>query len=1154
MKFRSLGLLRYGHFTDRVLEFPQDARVVVIHGDNEAGKTTALAAITDVLFGIELRSRYNFEHDYKSMRLAATLTGAQGRSLSFARLKRANATLVDPESNAALNDDILAPFLGAHDRQTFLDVFGLDQMRLREGGKRLLAGGGDLAASLLAAAPGLSEVSTLRDRMKESAAKIFNPQRKSASHDFYLAMERRDQARRAIRAEELLVDAVRTIREDADAAEKDRAEAEAAEREARIAVMQAQTLRSAAKELRVLDALLAKRSEIGPLPAVPGDFAVRAAEVLRNHEQAMLDAARAESEEASARAEFDAIAIDGAVLGLADEIEACDDARAAIQHELISLPKREGEASEARGELIAFARELGLPDIEALRAMAPGAPALARVADIVNRLHACEAQFQTLERARVALARRRKEIEADGDEGAHAADPAPFRQRLAALDGAEERERQFRVLDQKIASAQQPLRERVRRLGLGLHSVEEFLALPLPALSAADASLRTVRDALVQLARRKDEFDEIAGKLAQAEARLSTLIAGRQPPTEQAVAAARTHRDGAWQALRGVVLGERAAAPADQAEALQFERLIVDADRLADERLTEAARLADLAQTELAIAEAKARAASAYDRLTEANARLKAANAAWASLWPAGVIVPPDDDRGLELLREAAKIIEMRESIRDDEVARDSGREAVQWDRGEAARLRHDVGLPPLGDGPLRIAELRDAVHALEARFQAARDRDRDLVRLAKDEDDNAAAMRDLLAQREQVVGQAAALFPQLSIRAEASAEEAQAALGIWQAAGAALGKLGTAERRIEGIARDRALFEARLGDLLGRVAAPVEGDDFATAKHLRARLEAARRMQAQADVAREKLQRRVDALHEARSELRLCEAALAKVLELAGVSDAIALPALLERLREAAECEQAIAQAQSRLADIRGSRPVEELRAEIGERDDEALALAHAEAEAAQERARGAVAPAIERDTRAKAALADLDKRSGAAGAAQSEQDAIAEIADAMERFIRDHVASRLLSYAIERYRARHQNPIVERASQAFATLTCGRWSGLGIDYDLETPRLAAVRDQQMHGVDALSEGTADQLFLALRVAAIEDHAQRSTPLPFIADDLFVTFDERRTSAGFAVLGELGAVTQVIVFTHHDHVVACAQRTLQDQAAIIRL
>ena len=194
----------------------------------------------------------------------------------------------------------------------------------------------------------------------------------------------------------------------------------------------------------------------------------------------------------------------------------------------------------------------------------------------------------------------------------------------------------------------------------------------------------------------------------------------------------------------------------------------------------------------------------------------------------------------------------------------------------------------------------------------------------------------------------------------------------------------------------------------------------------------------------------------------------------------------------------------------------------------------------------------AVAQATRCEEALAALDARAGAADAAQAEQDALADMARAIERFSRAHVGARLLALAIERYRERRQSPILERAGAAFATLTGGAWQGLGVDYDSDPPRLAARRDGRPHGVEALSEGAADQLFLALRVAALE--ARAGEPLPFLADDLFVAFDEARTQAGLRLLAELGERMQVIVFTHHRHVVDGAREALGGTAQIVAI
>jgi uncharacterized protein YhaN len=83
------------------------------------------------------------------------------------------------------------------------------------------------------------------------------------------------------------------------------------------------------------------------------------------------------------------------------------------------------------------------------------------------------------------------------------------------------------------------------------------------------------------------------------------------------------------------------------------------------------------------------------------------------------------------------------------------------------------------------------------------------------------------------------------------------------------------------------------------------------------------------------------------------------------------------------------------------------------------------------------------------------------------------------------------------------------------------------------------------------MSEGTCDQIYLALRLAALEhSHDQGAEPLPLILDDGLVQFDDDRTAAMLEVLAEISAGMQVIVFTHHASVVTAArslQATLPD-------
>ena len=62
MRIERLDLTRYGRFSDYVIDFGARPGTSpdfhVVYGLNEAGKSTVAAAILDLLFGIEERSRY----------------------------------------------------------------------------------------------------------------------------------------------------------------------------------------------------------------------------------------------------------------------------------------------------------------------------------------------------------------------------------------------------------------------------------------------------------------------------------------------------------------------------------------------------------------------------------------------------------------------------------------------------------------------------------------------------------------------------------------------------------------------------------------------------------------------------------------------------------------------------------------------------------------------------------------------------------------------------------------------------------------------------------------------------------------------------------------------------------------------------------------
>ena len=140
------------------------------------------------------------------------------------------------------------------------------------------------------------------------------------------------------------------------------------------------------------------------------------------------------------------------------------------------------------------------------------------------------------------------------------------------------------------------------------------------------------------------------------------------------------------------------------------------------------------------------------------------------------------------------------------------------------------------------------------------------------------------------------------------------------------------------------------------------------------------------------------------------------------------------------------------------------------------------------------------------------------------------------VERYARIRLGGLVLSRELDAYRERHQGPVLSRAGELFSRMTLGGFTGLGSGFDdTDRPVLLGVRDDgRTVGVEGLSDGTRDQLYLALRLASLELQARRGEPLPLVVDDVLINFDDDRSRATLEILLELSAHTQVLFFTHH--------------------
>ena len=183
---------------------------------------------------------------------------------------------------------------------------------------------------------------------------------------------------------------------------------------------------------------------------------------------------------------------------------------------------------------------------------------------------------------------------------------------------------------------------------------------------------------------------------------------------------------------------------------------------------------------------------------------------------------------------------------------------------------------------------------------------------------------------------------------------------------------------------------------------------------------------------------------------------------------------------------------------------------------------------------------------------LEAIDGSDEAAAEAEEAQSALASVREHAEHFLRIKMASEVLRRHIERYRDQNQDPILKRASEVFGRLTVGSFASLKTGFDdKDRPVLLGVRpapDEEEVDVVGMSDGTRDQLFLALRLASLELQLGSSEPLPFIADDVLINFDDDRAEATIAELASLSAKTQVLFFTHHSRLADLARKVLPEQ------
>lgn len=153
----------------------------------------------------------------------------------------------------------------------------------------------------------------------------------------------------------------------------------------------------------------------------------------------------------------------------------------------------------------------------------------------------------------------------------------------------------------------------------------------------------------------------------------------------------------------------------------------------------------------------------------------------------------------------------------------------------------------------------------------------------------------------------------------------------------------------------------------------------------------------------------------------------------------------------------------------------------------------------------------------------------------AQTLGDQISRLEEELVRQQAEYDALRLSLDALQTANTTLQNrfspELGRRAAEIFADMTGSTWSHILLDREFHLSAESGS-DPTRRSVQLLSAGTADQLYLAVRLAICEMILPPEQNPPLILDDALLTFDDARLSTTLDYLTRLGAQRQILLFT----------------------
>jgi len=1150
MKILQLKLIAFGLFTNQTLDFSKgESGLHLISGLNEAGKSTSLRAIKHLLFGIPETTTDTYRHPANQLRLGAKLRNVQGEELDIIRRKGRKQTLFDANEDP-LNEAVLSRYLGGINEAQFSHLFCLDHPRLLQGGQDLLTGGGDVGESLFEAGTGslgLHEVLTELDREADSIFKargtkpLLNQKKKAYDEICQKLNNYALDANTWANLEQSLNTAKQQLAEENQRWLNLQAEYTRLDRIKRTSPL--------LQRHQQLSQQLAPLEKVVLLPNNATASRVQASTALANAESQQQQAQRSIQEHEK---QLQNLEIPHAVLAQKLVIENLRERLGSHQKAARDLPNVRTEMRAAENDAQTLLRRiyprLNLAD----------APALALDAVQREKIKHLADKAPVLREKQLSLQERLDQLAQQLQHASHSLqqlpavpDVTPLRYALNRAAKHSDLEENFAKEDKDTRLLEVKTEIALKQLPLWDSPLEQLEKIALPNAERIEAFDARFKEIKADQERVKERLLEVRTRLQNAKQKLEALHYAGEVPTEAALARAREQRQQHWQTLL--------QQPTETAHYPVFEEAMLLADEIADRLRREAHRVAEQANL---LADQHS-AQMELEQLTKKwhfyNDNLAVLQTEWEAVWDMLSVKPwtPPEMRTwlhecskireqIQLLRERRQQLASRELLMNE--LRATLQQALQKLPDSAhSSLERLADLVPYSEHYLAQVEQLQRQHS---------ELTQEIQRLTQ-EQQQFAQQQTQITQALQAWQSAwqRALEP-LQLPEDTPVETARNVLESLDQVLAKLEKIESFRRRIERMEEDAVNFRNEVAQLVTTIAPQWVGEAVEQVIPLLAN----QANQAEKDAARaEQLQQALQTERtrhaEANRKIETAKTNLQTLLTQAHCSDVEALEQAEYASTQKKDLQQKLGELEQQLLELGDGASLETLAAAAERVDKDQLG---AQLQSYQEQIQAAEQARSELDQRVGGLNNELKRMDGnatAALAADEAQSTLAEIQELSTRYMQVQLAATVLRKAIERYREQHQAPIVQRASELFKRLTLGRFTRLESDYTHgDHPILVGMRAGERQGIptEAMSDGTRDQLYLALYLASIERYLTRHTPLPLVLDDILINFDDERSRATLSVLGELCQRTQVLFFTHHPRLEELARKTVSSKHLVV--